>query len=186
MDRLTNELGDKAKSVEDVLTYALFPQVATKFFETRGKPQAKEKAAKEVPRKAQPSLQEALESETYKVKVNGTVYEVEVEPLSSGSTVVKRIEEKGVEASPKETSAPTDGFLVKAPLTGVKAPLTGDVLRILCDKGQKVEEKDVLVVLEAMKMETKVYAPKSGTVQDILISVGQKVSTGDSLLTLKS
>jgi biotin carboxyl carrier protein len=68
----------------------------------------------------------------------------------------------------------------------VKAPLTGDVLRILCDKGQKVEEKDVLVVLEAMKMETKVYAPKSGTVQDILISVGQKVSTGDSLLTLKS
>jgi oxaloacetate decarboxylase alpha subunit len=124
MDRLTNELGDKAKSVEDVLTYALFPQVATKFFETRGKPQAKEKAAKEVPRKAQPSLQEALESETYKVKVNGTVYEVEVEPLSSGSTVVKRIEEKGVEASPKETSAPTDGFLVKA-------PLTGDVLRIL-------------------------------------------------------
>ena len=182
MEKLKKEVGDQAKSVEDLLTYALFPQVARKFFETRGKVPEKEKVVREETKKptsgAPQEEPRGETSETYRVTVNGRVFEVEVEPLSSGAPKVKRIEEKVSPVSPKTRSAPADGRMVSA-------PLAGDVLRILCKVGQKVQGKEVLVVLEAMKMETKVLAPQAGTVREIFISVGQNVNSGDPLLTLE-
>ena len=100
-----------------------------------------------------------LESDT-RVKVNGKYYDIAV---NSG------IEEK--------TSVAGNG-------EEIKAGLPGNVLRIEVSEGQQVAEGDVLLVVEAMKMETEVKSPKAGTVQSILVSQGDKVVTGQAMIVI--
>ena len=64
------------------------------------------------------------------------------------------------------------------------APMPGNILMVAVTAGQTVKEGELLVVLEAMKMETEIFAPKAGTVAQVLVSKGSTVNTGDTMVVL--
>ena len=111
------------------------------------------------------------------VNVNGNSYEVEVEEV--GGAVSAPV------AAPKAVAAPAAAPKAAAPAGGtpVKAPMPGNVLDIKVSNGQAVNEGDVVVILEAMKMENEIYAPCDGTVT-VVAAKGSTVNTGDVLVSI--
>lgn len=186
MDKLTAELKQLASEkgiklakdeVDDVLTYALFPQVGLKFLENRGNPAAFEPVPSAGDVAPAASAAKAGEPEVYTVTVNGQSYVVQV---SEGGDVTHLAPVGGAAAPAASAPAP-------APASGgepVPAPLAGNILKVLVTPGQVVQEGDVLVILEAMKMETEIRSPVAGTVTSVEATVGKSVAVGDTLLTL--
>tara|TARA_R110000796_G_scaffold185697_1_gene302562 strand:+ start:12085 stop:13863 length:1779 start_codon:yes stop_codon:yes gene_type:complete len=180
MDKLTAELRGLAKEkgiklaadeIDDVLTYALFPQIGLKFLENRGNPDAFEPVptGKEVAAAAKSG-----EPEVYTVTVNGKEFVVQV---ADGGDITG-IKPLGETAAAPAAAAPVgDG-------EPQKAPLAGNIFKVLVSPGDTVEEGDVVIILEAMKMETEVQAFKAGTVGSVDVKVGDAVSVGDTLLTI--
>ncbi len=167
------------REIDDVLTYALFPQVGLKFLENRGDPEAFEPAPG-LPEKAPaPSSAPAAgeEAGVYTVKVNGQQYVVEV---CEGGEVGQ------ITASAAATPVPVAPLAAAAPAAGesVTAPLAGNIVRVEVAAGDNVAAGDVLVILEAMKMETEVRASRDGSVASISIKPGDVVAVGDTLVTL--
>jgi len=188
MDKLTGELADIAKdkgfklateSVDDVLTYALFPQVGLKFLENRGNPDAFEPAPTDEPKAAPaaaPAVPAAGGPEVYTITINGQQYVAEV---SEGGEVAQvSTSAAPAAAAPKAAPAAASGG---EPLP---APLAGNIVRIEVQQGQAINEGDLLLILEAMKMETEVRAPKAGTVTSITVKAGDAVTVGQPLLNL--
>ena len=172
-DTVCNELGDKYTSEEDRLTYALFPKVALKFFETRGKPQPKPAPAKEsapAPAGAAPAPKVAG-SAVYSVRVNGKDYTVEV---ATGGAV-------GSAPVPAPAAPVVSSSRGGSPLL---APLPGSIFSMKCHEGDAVNEGDTVLVMESMKMESEVTAHQSGTIQSILVKEGDNVQTGDELVII--
>jgi len=180
MGKLTTELkgiaqekGIKlaADEIDDVLTYALFPQIGLKFLENRGNPAAFEPAptGKEAP------AREAGKPEVYTVEVNGKSFVVQV---GEGGDI--------------EGIKPVGGAASAAPVAPVAAgagepqaaPLAGNIFKVLVQPGQVVEEGQLLIILEAMKMETEIRAFKAGAIGAVNVKVGDAVAVGDSLLTI--
>lgn len=192
METLTEELLSIAKEknitladevVDDVLIYALFPQIGLKFLQNRNNPDAFEPAPgtkKESPSEnsqmTAPTPNSAGDIAQYRVVVNAVPYDVEVSPLGSVSSI------SPASAHANATSAP----LTNIAGTGkpVPAPLSGNIFKILVNTGQMVGRGDVLLILEAMKMETEVRAIESGSVSEILIKEGDTVQVGDALMTI--
>lgn len=186
---LTSDLLAKAKSdsielaqdqVDDVLTYALFPQVGLNFLKNRNNPEAFEPAPGSEPEVAVPATPLAAATsaastvEAYSVKVNGQVYNVEVGPSGELTSV-------------EPVAASTPAPVAAAPASNAEAlpaPLAGNIFKINVQPGQQVSEGDVLVILEAMKMETEVRAARSGTVQDLHVKEGDSVAVGSPILSL--
>ncbi|ENM5873437.1 sodium-extruding oxaloacetate decarboxylase subunit alpha [Vibrio mimicus] len=188
LDHLTKELIEKAKSenialadeqVDDVLTYALFPQVGLKFLKNRHNPDAFEPApGKEPAPVAAPvpvAAQTAAGIETYSVKVDGVVYDVEVGPQGQLTSVLPTAQK----AAPQAVAA-TNYQSAEA----VAAPLAGTIFKIEVEQGTEVAEGDVLIVLEAMKMETEIRAARDGVVHELHVKEGDSVRVGASLLSL--
>ena len=182
MDKLTGELEDLAKgkgfeladqTVDDVLTYALFPQIGLKFLENRGNPDAFEPvpSADDVA-----PAKKADGPETYTVEVNGQKYVVAV---SEGGEISQIEGQGGASAAPAAGNVPAAGE--GEPVT---APLSGNIWKVQVAPGDVVEEGDVLIILEAMKMETEVRANKSGTVGEVFIKEGDAVAVDDEMLTI--
>ncbi len=186
LDNLTGELRSLAAEkgvalaggeaeVDDVLTYALFPQVGLKFLENRGDPSAFEPppdAAPVAPTAAIPAPAPAPAAggpEIYTVRVDGRSFVVEVAPGGE------------IAALAPAPEAPAAAPAVAKPL---KAPLAGNILRVDVGVGQRVEAGAVVVLLEAMKMETEVRAQAAGTVAQVLVKPGDSVAVGTVLLTL--
>ena len=181
---LTDELIAKAKEdnielaeqqVDDVLTYALFPQVGLKFLNNRNNPEAFEPAPgteKEADIKAAPAKGGV---EAYSVKVDGQIYNVEVGPQG----VISSVSPVSAQAAPVQSAQ-----LSAVDAESVDAPLAGTIFKVLVQPGAEVEEGDVLLILEAMKMETEIRASRNGTVQDILTKEGDAVAVGTPLLSL--
>ena len=114
----------------------------------------------------------------YTVKVNGKAYAVKLEGDNKATVNGKAYDidvKSGIESKASVSSGEGEE---------VKAGLPGNVLRIEVSEGDSVAEGDVLLVMEAMKMETEIKAPKSGTVQSILVSQGDKVVTGQALVAI--
>lgn len=125
----------------------------------------------------------------YKVTLNNRVYEVEVEMgqamLIDEYDAVAPAAPAAPTAVPAAPAAPT-AVPAAALASGevVKAPMPGNILKINVAPGQKVEEGDVLIVLEAMKMENEIVATKSGTVAQVAVSKGAVVETGAPLVVI--
>ena len=113
----------------------------------------------------------------YTVKVNGKNYAVKLDGDKKATVNGKAYDiavSEGISVAP---AASGDG-------KPVEAPLPGNILRICVSEGDSVAEGDVILVVEAMKMETEIKAPEAGTVQSILVAQGDKVQTGQTLVTL--
>ncbi|WP_104884145.1 sodium-extruding oxaloacetate decarboxylase subunit alpha [Pasteurella multocida] len=168
MEKLTTEIKQQAKEkgiklaeneIDDVLIVALFPQIGWKFLENRGNPDAFEPA---------PTLETAKPAEkptapVAKAPVSGpAIYTVELE----GKSFVVKVTDGGEigDINP--------------------APMSGNIWKVVAKEGQKVAEGDVLLILEAMKMETEIRASQAGTVQSIHVKAGDTVAVGDTLMTL--
>jgi oxaloacetate decarboxylase alpha subunit len=160
--------------IDDVLTYALFPQIGWKFLQNRGNAAAFEPAPSNDLQQAAMVVSEAsLGSgvQAYTVSVNGQAYQVEVAPGGA----IKSLQ-PAINPSP-------------VPLTfiggeTVKAPMAGHILRISIKEGQTVEAGQVVVVMEAMKMETEIRARNGGKVASIAVKVGDPVGPNDTLVVI--
>ena len=108
----------------------------------------------------------------YRITVNGTAYDVAVEELGQGAVAAAPV----AAAAPKASG--TEGSVK------VAAPMPGKILGVKASVGQAVKKGDVIIVLEAMKMENEVVAPEDGTVASINVSEGANVESGDVLATL--
>ncbi|MFT6086449.1 MAG: oxaloacetate decarboxylase alpha subunit [Glaciecola sp.] len=160
--------------VDDVLTYALFPQVGLKFIENRDNPSAFEPAPTGEIAVVDATSAEPLagDAAAYKVRVEGQVYHVEV----ADNGEVSRISA----ASSSPASAPTQ----VGEGTDIAAPLSGNILKIVVAQGQQVNEGDVIVILEAMKMETEVRSALSGVVRQVIAKEGDGVQAGQTMMVI--
>jgi oxaloacetate decarboxylase alpha subunit len=194
VDALAKQKGFENRGRDDVLTYALFPDVGLRFLEHRGDPSAFEPPPGSKPAAAAPPAAPAAPSaaaptaagraEHYVVKVNGKTYDVEV---ASGGAVDHVTPRVSVATAPTAAMpAPNPARAQEAPASAqtVKAPLAGTVLRVLAGVDQHVQAGDVLLVLEAMKMEVEVRAPHAGTVAAIGVRQGDVVEVGRALAHL--
>ena len=116
-----------------------------------------------------------------RITVNGVAYDVQVEELSGNEAPVSApVAAAPVKAAvPKKAAAAAAGVGMK-----IAAPMPGTIVSVNVSDGQPVKKGDVLVVLEAMKMENEIKAPKDGTVTGISVSKGESVDTGATLVTI--
>jgi len=115
------------------------------------------------------------------IKVDGKPYEVEVEEVQA-TAVVATSKTAQLQASIAAPSSPS----ASANKSGsVVSPMPGNILKINVKIGDKVEAKQTILILEAMKMENAITAPKAGTVTDIQVKIGDCVPTGQLLLTIE-
>ena len=157
--------------VDDVLTYALFPQIGLKFLENRDNPDAFEPAPGSEPEvvAAAPS---AAGASVYSVRVNGKEYTVEV--AESGQLANVQL----ATAAKPAAQPPAAGG------RSVAAVLAGNIFKVHVKPGDAVQEGEPLLVVEAMKMETAVSAPCAGTVTEVHVNEGDAVRVGDALVAI--
>lgn len=117
----------------------------------------------------------------YRITVNGTAYDVAVEELGAGA-VAAPAAAAPVAAAP--VAAPTPAASGAAGSITVASPMPGKILAIKANAGQAVKRGEVVMILEAMKMENEITAPEDGTIASINVAVGDSVESGDTLATL--
>ncbi|EGQ9982951.1 sodium-extruding oxaloacetate decarboxylase subunit alpha [Vibrio cholerae] len=166
-------------AIDDVLTIALFDQVGWKFLANRHNPEAFEP----VPQLASTANTPKAPTEKSKVQPveNNGVYTITV----NNQSYVVKVDEGGdlthVAPSPSASHAPVPSA---AEGDNLAAPLSGNIWKIHASAGDEVAEGDVLLILEAMKMETEIRAPRAGVISAIEVNEGDAVQVGDALLVL--
>ena len=158
------------EEIDDVLTYALFPQMGVRFLENRDNPDEFEplpNANAAAP--AAPVAASSQAASLYSVRVNGKSFQVEVAEGGQLSDV---------------RPVTTTGVPAASAGDAVKAVLAGNIFKVHVSPGEQVVEGQPLLVVEAMKMETAISAPKSGTVTAVYVGEGDVVSVGDPLVAI--
>lgn len=183
VDKLSDELQTLAKeknitladeAIDDVLTYALFPQIGLKFLENRNNPSVFEP----IPTKINPAAKVSSDkststvTENYAVSVDGKVYDVIVAP---GGSIESITHPAGDDAMKQSASISAEETL--------NAPLAGNIFKVLVQEGDSVEAGDVVIIMEAMKMETEIRAVTSGEIVSLFTKEGDSVAVGDALLS---
>lgn len=188
MARLEAELKAKAgeqnialagDAVDDVLTYALFPQVGLKFLANRGNADAFEPApgsetevmAATAPTPATTAGGDAV----YTVTVEGKAYVVQV---ADGGEI------GDIASAPQPASATAPVAAATGAAQALQAPLAGNIVKVLVSQGDNVAAGDLVMILEAMKMETEVRAHVAGAVQAVSVREGDAVAVGDTLMSI--
>jgi len=180
-DQVVKDCIGKCTTEEDMLSYALFPKVALEFFKNRelGFPST-EKVSTSVQQPEAKSVAAptpATGSATYTVNVNGQDFSVQV---SAGGAPPQTLSTP----PPPAIVTPAVPVATAANGTSVTSPLPGSVFSLKVAVGDQVNEGDVVIIMESMKMETEVHATASGTINSIQVQEGQKVNTGDNLLVI--
>ncbi|MCX5998460.1 MAG: biotin/lipoyl-binding protein, partial [Chloroflexi bacterium] len=147
---------------EDLMTYALYPQVAVKFLRGELKEEAIPSASHTAPSTPTPDMPLA-----FSVDVDGEIFNVKIAPLLSGG--LKMAELQGGE---------------KLPPGAVVAPMPGMMLSLRVHVGDKVKEGDVVALIEAMKMQNEIQAPHGGVVKKVCVRSGDLVKSGDLLMVI--
>ena len=169
------QLASGDNEIDDVLTYALFPEIGLKFLQNRGNadmfepvPTGNENTAAA----AAPTASVAGQAETYTVNVSGQSYVVEVAEGGDISAIAPVAVNKPAVSLPNDAGQP------------VVAPLAGNIFKVNVAAGERIQQGDVIIILEAMKMETEVRAAHSGVVVSVSAKEGNYVSVGDTLITV--
>lgn len=128
-------------------------------------------------------------SNKYRVVVDGTAYTVEVEPLGAGAAMPAPAAAPAAPVAPSAPAAPAPAPAPAAPAapaegSTVTAPMPGKILSLKVNVGDSVNEGDLVLLLEAMKMENEVFASASGKVVQISVKSGDSVNTGDVLMVI--
>ena len=128
----------------------------------------------------------------FMINVNGNSYEVEVEEVTEGGSVSRpatpaaRVTPK-VPAAPKAAPAPKvekKEVVVSQGQEVVESPMPGNIWKVMVKEGDQVQAGDILLILEAMKMENEILAPRDGVVSSVNTTEGSAVNTGDKLVVL--
>ncbi len=192
MDKLEQELDSLAaeksisladEKIDDVLTYALFPQIGLKFLENRNNPDVfeappSEEHAEDTPTQSQTAS--AGETGHYDVRVDGKVFTVEV--AASGELTNIEASDSATQQTSQQTSQPEQKS--SAGGQAINAPMAGNIFKVNVREGQHVANGDVVIILEAMKMETEIRSTHDGEVSEIMVKQGDAVSSGQPLITL--
>lgn len=122
----------------------------------------------------------------YNIVVNGNAYEVQVEELgTSGESVARPQSQVAPQLATKKAATPKKVASASAVGSGsVLAPMPGTISKVNVSEGQSVSKGDILLILEAMKMENEILAPSDGTVKEVKASKGSSVNSGDLLVTI--
>ncbi len=203
--KLKAEIGSKAQSEEDVLSYALFPQVASEFFELREKGELKvlmprfeapqkEKEKKHIARLAPSEFNVKLHGEMYHIKIAGAGQRTE-NPRMFFVYVDGKLEEVIVEPLVEVVTSQEGELIPKAALKterpkatevgDVTTTIPGKVSSLKVKKGDRVVAGDPVMVIEAMKMENEVHTPIDGVVYEIYINAGDTVNPGEALIRIR-
>lgn len=117
----------------------------------------------------------------YRITVNGVAYDVAVEEMGEGAAA----------STPAPAAAPKPAAPKAAPAAAagagaikINSPMPGNILSVKASAGQAVKKGDVLMILEAMKMENEICAPQDGTIASVQVSAGDSVESGDVLVTM--
>ena len=122
---------------------------------------------------------------SYKVKVNGKTYEVQLESVDEVKTESATSSEAKTKEAPKKETSKKASSSSSTNLVEVVAPIQGNVIDVKVKVGDKVKKGDVLLLIEAMKLENEVNSPSDGEVVEVIVSKGQQVTTKQLLLKIK-
>ncbi|MCD8520704.1 MAG: sodium-extruding oxaloacetate decarboxylase subunit alpha [Saccharospirillaceae bacterium] len=171
VEKLAAEKGFKLAEnvIDDALTFAMFPQVAPKFLANRGNPDAFEPAPK------------GDAEDTFTITVDGNEYVVKVD---EGGDVTQLAAINGAPTSLGGSAAAGAAPVAAGGGDPVASPLAGNIFKVMIQPGDQVAEGDLVIILEAMKMETEIRAPKAGTIGSVSAKEGNAVKVGDTLYTI--
>lgn len=206
LGKLTEEIGDTARSDEDVLTYAMFPEIAKAYLEERNSGQLKPEillprdAMNHSGKSAPTEFNITLHGETYHIQVTGSgnrddsqrsfFIAVDGVPEEVMLETLQEVEigESGSSATvTKKKAASGNGNRPKATEPGhVASPMPGTVIEVLVNEGDQVEKGKGVLVIEAMKMQNEVQSPVSGVVEAIYVKKGDTVTPTEALILIKS
>jgi pyruvate carboxylase subunit B len=204
LEAARKELGEKVTSEEDVLSFALFPPVARQFFEERERGELKPEQLETPPEKGPAVAHElhlapvdfnvTVHGESYHIQVSGSgrksdgrkpyyirvndkLEEVYLEPIQEVLAGVPEAQDTGSKSGPKRPRPTLPG--------DIAPPMPGRVVKVLVAKGDTVKAGDPVLIIEAMKMESRVPAPISGTVTAVYVKDGDDVKTEETLIRLE-
>lgn len=124
----------------------------------------------------------------FNITVNGTAYEVEVEEVKSAGAAPRKAAAPAPAAAPAAPAAPAvpkkAAQAAGAGEHSIDAPMPGKIVKLVANVGQSVQAGDVLLILEAMKMQNEITADAAGTVKAFNVAAGEAVKNGDSLVIL--
>jgi pyruvate carboxylase subunit B len=204
LEGVRRELAGKDPSIEDQLSFALFPAAAREFFEERERGELKPEALEPPPEKG-PAVAHELHlapvefnvtvhgesyhiqvsgsgrkadgRKPYYIKVNDKLEEVYLEPIQEVLAGVPEAQEPSKPAAPKRPKPTKPGDVV--------SPMPGRVLSVLVSKGDAVKAGDPVLIIEAMKMESRVPAPIDGTVVELYVKAGDDIKTTETLIQVE-
>ena len=165
------------EKIDDLLTYALFPQVGIQFLENRDNPDFFEP----VPKEETSSPANEKNEGVYTVSFKGQSYTVSV---SDGGTITSMGASSDKSSSNSGDSQEESNIPLANGKEDVSAPLSGTIWKILVSPNQAVKKGDTLVILEAMKMETEIKATRSGVVLNVSVKESDSVTVGQLILSL--
>lgn len=206
LDQLTRDVGDKAKSVEDVLSYAMFPTIALAYFEEREagvfKPEPLEMESAEAPASAAASglapteFNITIHGEEYHIRIEGTGHptdelkpyfvkvdnvleEVFVETLTE---IIPTLDGRSIDSSRASKGSRRPKARKDSDVT---SPMPGKIVSVNVAEGVTVNAGDIVLTVEAMKMENPVHAPESGTVKTIYVTEGDNINPDECLMEIE-
>jgi pyruvate carboxylase subunit B len=204
MPKAQRDAGAKAETPEDLLSYALFPAVANDFFDERARGDLKPEVLAPLPTKG-PAVAHELKlaplefkvtvhgesyhikvtgsgrkadgTKPYYIKVNDRLEEVHLEPLVEVLTGAPETPDTATPKAPRRPKPKDPG--------DIATMMPGKVVRVLVSQGQTVKKDDMVLIVEAMKMENQVHAPIGGTVNAVYVKEGDDVKPDETLLVIE-
>ena len=192
LDVARTAVADMTDDIDDVLTYALYPQTGLSFLRVKhGIDQAAEDTPDE-PEAADttvspsPKAPRSSRARRFNVYVGDSFFEVEVDPVGGGPPAALPTRSTTPSAAPTAPAPPTQTDVVAEGETAIRSPMPGILLSLAVEEGQQIEAGEPLLVLEAMKMQNTIPSPVNGTVKSLPVAPGTQVVRDQVLATIES